>query len=36
MIRPHVARPECGRTDLNYVGSSYLMCGSVDFLRISI
>jgi len=36
MIRLHVARPKCGRTDLNYVDSSYRMCGSVDLLRIPI
>jgi hypothetical protein len=36
MIHPQVGRPECGRRDLNYVDSSYFMCGSADLLRIYI
>jgi hypothetical protein len=36
MIRIRVAMPECGRTDLNDVDSSYIMRGSLDLLKINI
>jgi hypothetical protein len=35
MMRLRVAKPKCGRPDLNLVDPSFfLMCGSVDLLRI--